>query len=167
MDYSNEIHFVSVQGPKQESNVTYTKTDRQHVRRAIMRKRNNGDIYDKIRHFNGRKFLNGVLAPKVPQNQLIMTEAMRDLQANNSSQRVPRGSLQTPPQYAGKHGTSFLMEVPHPLISRLATWHPYTVYAASCVRMPVDRIDFLFKSCMAHPSCPSPVLWLIRDRCIS
>lgn len=167
MDYTNEIHFVNVRGPDQDCNVAYTKTSRQHVRRAVMRKRNNGDFYDKIRHFNGLKFLNGVTAPKLPQNRLLMTEAICESQTNDSSQRVPQGSLQTPAHYSGKCRTSCHMELPRPLTSMPTTWHPYTVYAASCVQMPVNRIDFFFKSCMAHPSYPSHVLWLIRDRCIS
>ena len=155
MDYANELHFVNVQDPGQGCNVAYPKTSRQHVRRAVLRKRDNGDFHDKIRHFNGLKFLNGASALEFPPNRLIVREAMRESQTNDSSQRVPRGTLQPPLHYSGKRRTSCYMKVPHPLTSSPTTWHPYTVYAASRVQMPVNRIDFLFKSCMAHSSYPS------------
>ena len=166
MDCSNNLHFVSFQGPDQECNDGYAKTSRQHVRKAVMWKRSNGDLYDRIRHFDGLNFLNRPSTHKLPRNRSIMPEAMCASQRTNSSQHQPRASLQTPPHCSGKGRTSSHMEVLHPLTSRLTTWHPYTVYAADCVQMSVDRIDFLFKSCMALSSC-SHIPRLIRDRCIS
>jgi hypothetical protein len=48
------------------------------------------------------------------------------------------------PMGTGLHSGSVL-DNSTPLGARISLLHPYTTYAAAVVRLPVERIDYLFK----------------------
>jgi hypothetical protein len=61
-----------------------------------------------------------------------------DRQVSHPPKKVPH------PTGIGSHSGSVLDDAT-PLGARISLLHPYTTYAAAVVKLPVERIDYLFK----------------------
>jgi len=152
MSIPNEIRFVNFHGPGQECNAADARITRQHIRRAVMRKRKTGDMDDRIKQFDGTTFQSGFALQRVSDNRLVSTRA----QENDSEQNHRHVSVRMLPVSSGGSVSFRHVGTPDLLTSGLGVQHPYTAYAALCVDIPVSRIDSLFKSCMAPSSIPYP-----------
>jgi len=148
MSLPNEIRFVISHGPRQECNATDARITRQHVRRAVMRKRKTGDLDGRIKQFDGTALLGGFATPKVPSGRPLSTKA----QENSTEPHHRHVSGRIPHASSGGRVNAHHMRAPDLPILGLAVQHPYTAYATLCVDIPVGRIDSLFKSRMANSS---------------
>lgn len=136
---------MNFRGPGQECNAIDARITRQHVRRAVMRKRKTGDIDDRIKQFDGTTLLSGFATQNIPDDRLVSTKARKNSLEQNHRHVSVRMLHASSGGSAGVHHT----RAPNLLISGLAVQHPYTAYAALCVDVSVSRIDSLFKSRMA------------------
>jgi len=148
MTVPNEIRFVNFNGPGQECNAADARITRQHVRRAVMRKRKTGDMDDRIKHFDGTTLLGGFATQRASNDRLISTMARKGSSEQNHRHVSVRMLHTSSGGSVGFHD----VRTPNLLIPGLAIQHPYTAYAALCVDIPVSRIDSLFKSRMTTSS---------------
>jgi hypothetical protein len=99
-----------------------SKAMRQHVRKAVLRTRQQTTLDGRMRHFTGTSFV-------------------KSRQADSSGDiRKDDGAFG---QLAPEHGLTIRRTT---LTAQPVVRHPYTDHAASLVRLPVERIDYLFKS---------------------
>lgn len=101
-----------------------SKVMRQHVRRAVLRTRQQATLDGRMKHFTGTEFVTSKQAEQSSATTVDKKGALLKLE--------PAQSHST---------TAWTVLTAQPTLR-----HPYTEYAASAVQLPMERIDYLFKS---------------------
>lgn len=134
-----ELCFINVHKPGQEGTQHNKKAAQIHIRRAVLKNRGCRDIGERIKLFN------------VEHHSLCSVSSGKILGEESNKSANPAEVEQA---HSYDHNLNFGRPSENNVscitTSHIYARHPYTTYAASAVRLPVERIDFLFKSCKYH-----------------
>ena len=143
MDGRKEFHFVGWQRPGQGHDLERVKVVRQHARRAALKHRIFSLSEGRAKRFNGVEFVNEIPAiggSSSSHRQLVEASEVT-IQFRKACWTTGSTSTRPPSNCPVRHGSMTTYLLPSQPVLR----HPYTVLASSCVDLPVERIDLLFK----------------------
>lgn len=176
MAVRTEIRFVHVSNPGDRQDSTDATAIRRHVRQAVLRKRKNRDLHERIRLFDGSTYRKPITERPQGKNEAQPRKSgpntsQQHLEGKFKLARLPEldqclGLAARPQKYDTLLSPTFHVKpqtvkqcncsskadcgcgklVTGLFGPYLAACHPYTTCASIHVPLPVYRIDALFKS---------------------